>query len=569
MITAGWRPRRLHSVLALILTTTLFYYNLPLPEALSQVRYRKTQCAILPSTDDRFELELCYNTDACNAGTITVAAPLVDCSREQTRLTSANASEHDWTYRNIGPHTFHLQLYGATRAAQEPARFLGPDKCAWRFDFDAKASGRLGLQVHHVYENFAAYMNIHSSPPMTNWTALLETPVGFPAPRDPVTPTHRENIYLPEVDLCPDHTLMNARILGKTRPPSAAQPLLKVWRTPEQNAAREKAPLCSRHHPVPGVYRAAHPSDQRRSLVSYKGYVWEPEPQCRMDELPYHDTESQDVLAQLNQYDRNILFLGDSHNRYAYYFIRSWYQQNWTYLLDPYRLKEEYSSWGRGKTRFEFVWDRFMELALPDQFDCDRVAKEYGKFDTIVLSTGQHLMITNHGETDKYPFEITTVEPYVERVRQTIQTFLTRCPPRPGSQFEKRRIVWMTPPGYRPPYVPFRWDDHRTNTRISQYTARAVDMLRREFPEVAIIDQYTLTLPFVRETLDGLHSYGTDAAYPIALEVNHKLGIGKPRGWWIAPTSGSSEDRNEPQQTFTIGRTRPTDIGSRAAAAST
>jgi len=39
----------------------------------------------------------------------------------------------------------------------------------------------------------------------------------------------------------------------------------------------------------------------------------------RMDELPYYDTEPEDVQTMLEQNPRNILFLGDSHDRYAYY----------------------------------------------------------------------------------------------------------------------------------------------------------------------------------------------------------------------------------------------------------
>ena len=80
---------------------------------------------------------------------------LVDLAHQCARgrvVTSKNATEDAWTHDNLGPHTFHLELYGATRAAQEPAPFLGPDKCAWQFDFDAKAAGRLGFQVHHVYD---------------------------------------------------------------------------------------------------------------------------------------------------------------------------------------------------------------------------------------------------------------------------------------------------------------------------------------------------------------------------------------------------------------------------------
>ena len=36
--------------------------------------------SILPSTDARFELELCYRTEACNVGSITIVAPRDDVS---------------------------------------------------------------------------------------------------------------------------------------------------------------------------------------------------------------------------------------------------------------------------------------------------------------------------------------------------------------------------------------------------------------------------------------------------------------------------------------------------------
>jgi len=303
-----------------------------------------------------------------------------------------------------------------------------------------------------------------------------------------------------------------------------------------------------------------------------------------MDELPYQDSNPSDVVAKLSVDERKILFLGDSHDRYAFYCKPpNWYavplltlsshslmvpakldvpsrsgefcfprlRQSLTPLPVQYRLKEEHSSWGRGKMRIEFSWDRFMEQAMPDTYDCGRVFREYGTYDTFVLSSGQHLMITDHGETKEYPKTFSTVEEYVERVRKTVTTFLRRCPPR-SSKFKTVRVIWMTPPAYRPPYVKFRWDDHRTNTRIWQFASHAMAMLRAEFPEVAIIDQFSLMLPFGRETIDGLHAYGTDAAWPIALEVNHKLGLGKRREWWVTETLGQND---EPQQTYAIGQT--------------
>ena len=194
-----------------------------------------------------------------------------------------------------------------------------------------------------------------------------------------------------------------------------------------------------------------------------------------------------------------------------------------------------------------------MEYALPKTANCDTIEKKFGKFDTIVLSAGHHLMITDHGQTPVYPERFTSADEFVQVVRQTVETFLSRCPPR-TDKFKTRRVIWITPPAYRPPYTKFRWDDHRTNTRISQYNLHAMEMLRRDFPAVAIIDQFPLLLPFVRETVDGLHAYGTDAAYPIALEVNHKVGIGKPRGWW----DGSLSQRDEPQQTYSMGLVKPT-----------
>lgn len=87
-------------------------------------------------------------------------------------------------------------------------------------------------------------------------------------------------------------------------------------------------------------------------------------------------------------------------------------------------------------------------------------------------------------------------------------------------------------------------------------------MLHAEFPEVAIVDMFDLTMPMIRETIDGLHFFGTyvsvlflhgtrnaddfshtpnsDAAWPIALEVNHKIGLGRPRGWWESESKDDS-----------------------------
>ncbi|KZV96990.1 hypothetical protein EXIGLDRAFT_764897 [Exidia glandulosa HHB12029] len=555
-----WRIRRLHAALGLVLTSGLFLIRHETSQqwpaaALSTVVGSSTVCRPLPSTDDRFSLEICYSTDACNAGSITIVAPLADCAPENAPVTSNDTVEDDFTYGKLGPHTFHLQLYGAARAAQEPAPFLGPDVCAWRFDFDARASGRLGFQVHHVYEDYRGYKNVMGPPPLSHFTPLIVHTPGFPTPFDPVSPTHREHVYLPDFDLCPEPSLFNKHARGFTLPPALARPLLKTWRTPEQNRAHSRLPLCSRDRPVKGAYRAAHPSDSRKSMITFKGYVWEPEPECRMDELPYHDTEPKEVFDLLAQHERSILFLGDSHDRYAYYFMRSWYQQNWTYLLEPYRLKEEHSSWSRGRTRFEFVWDRFMERALPDQ-TCDDFRRTWGAYDTVVLSAAHHLSITNHGETPEYPKMFTSTNEYVQMVRDTMTTFLRRCLPREGSgvKWKAPRVLWLGTVAYKPPYTRFRWDDHRTNTRLGIWTSRVEEMLHAEFPEVAIVDMFDLTMPMIRETIDGLHFFGTDAAWPIALEVNHKIGLGRPRGWW---ESESKDDST--QVTYKLADRWPTD----------
>ncbi|EJD54809.1 hypothetical protein AURDEDRAFT_110283 [Auricularia subglabra TFB-10046 SS5] len=560
-----WRIRRLHAILGLVLTSGLFFLRHELdydwPASLSTVvGGSSTVCRTLPSTDERFALELCTATTSCNAGTITITAPLADCAPGNAPVTSNDTSEDAWTYAHIGPHTFHLQLYGAARAAYEPAPFLGPAACAWRFEFEAKASGRLGFQVHHVYENYAGFQNVIGPPPLSHFVPLIQYTPGFPTPLDPVTPTHREHVYVPDFDMCPEPSMVNAQLRGRVLPPAVARPLLKIWRTPEQKAVLASAPLCSRERPVRGVYRPRHPSDDRKSMIAYKGYVWEPEPDCRMDELPYHDTESHDVYDLLSQNERSILFLGDSHDRYAYYFMRSWYQQNWTYLLDPYRLKEEHSSWSRGRTRFEFVWDRFMDRALPN-LNCEEFARTWGAYDTVILSAAHHLAITNGGVTPEYPQVFTSTPEYVQIVRDTMNTFLRRCRPPASAKWKAPRVVWLGTPAYRPPFTKFRWNDHRTNTRLGIWTKRAEEMLHKEFPEVAIVDMFDLSKPFIRETIDGLHFFGTDAAYSIALEVNHKIGLGKPRGWWLPSSTATAEP--DTQVTYTLGQAFPTPARSR------
>lgn len=45
----------------------------------------------------------------------------------------------------------------------------------------------------------------------------------------------------------------------------------------------------------------------------------------------------------------------------------------------------------------------------------------------------------------------------------------------------------------------------------------------------------------------------SDAAWPIALEVNHKIGLGRPRGWW------DSDKRDDTQITYKLAETWPAD----------
>ena len=264
-------------------------------------------------------------------------------------------------------------------AAQEPAQYHGADTCTYQFDFDAKTAGRLGLQVYHVYDvcpstltifplsetdlvflqNWMGFMNANlSETPISPFTPLIRTPTVKSYWRSSI---ETEDIFVPPVDLCP---VENHR--GSL--PMHAEPLLSVHRMP---SSRVQQPVCSRERPVPGVYRPRHPLDWRGNLVSHRGYVWEPEPACvsgnlsysdlcswcsyvlfsqRMDALPYYDNPLRDVVEVLSRHKRSVLFIGDSHDRYAYYckrvslvvllfsypraVIRSWYGQNWTYLSD-------------------------------------------------------------------------------------------------------------------------------------------------------------------------------------------------------------------------------------------
>ena len=64
--------------------------------------------------------------------------------------TSENAAEDAYTRSVFGPHTFHFQLFGSTRTAQEPGIYEGD--CRYRFDFDAKDGGRLGMMLYKVWE---------------------------------------------------------------------------------------------------------------------------------------------------------------------------------------------------------------------------------------------------------------------------------------------------------------------------------------------------------------------------------------------------------------------------------
>ena len=181
-----------------------------------------------------------------------------------------------------------------------------------------------------------------TAPYLQNWmgfmNANLSVVVAAPFPpliRKPIvnsrfrSPTESDHIFVPSVDLCP---VENHR--GSF--PTHAGPLFSVHRMPP----RVPQPVCSRERPVPGVYRPVNPLDWRGNLVAHRGYVWEPEPACvsgewscsysyrccayvhisqRMDALPYYDNDQREVRQVLSRHKRSILFLGDSHDRYAYY----------------------------------------------------------------------------------------------------------------------------------------------------------------------------------------------------------------------------------------------------------
>lgn len=59
-------------------------------------------------------------------------------------------------------------------------------------------------------------------------------------------------------------------------------------------------------------------------------------------------------------------------------------------MYTQYRLKEEHSAWARGRTHFEFVWDRFLERALGD-LPCEDFRRTWGAYDTVILSAAVRL----------------------------------------------------------------------------------------------------------------------------------------------------------------------------------
>jgi len=61
----------------------------------------------------------------------------------------------------------------------------------------------------------------------------------------------------------------------------------------------------------------------------------------------------------------------------------------------------------------------------------------------------------NGGNDPVYPSDyFTMVNTFVELVRQTVGTFLKRCPPKDPSK--RPRVIWIAPPPYRPPWTKYR-----------------------------------------------------------------------------------------------------------------
>ncbi|EJD40581.1 hypothetical protein AURDEDRAFT_170394 [Auricularia subglabra TFB-10046 SS5] len=383
--------------------------------------------------------------------------------------------------RANGPDFFHIDIDGDQRWASEvDVHYLG--RCAYRYPFRLASGSPFNLSIWWTFQNYRAALE----------TEELATQYDV---AKPVLDGTYQMIY----------PLASARC-----PPALALSSDPAWHSPAQVAQAASRPECSDWEPTEGVYLRAHHTELLGS--TFQGYTFQPTG-CRWtDPLRYGAPRIRGFKP------RKILFLGDSHTRYAYDLLIYAYNGDWyNFTLAP-AIKGLVKSERCGPVQLDFVWE---SVLLEDriQLNCSVVSQ----YDTIVLGGGQH-------NGFKIPTEADHAKQWTLKDWSNLTANIARrldphaCP---GQQAPK--VVWVGDPARITRRVPAprnNWLDSASSWRVRLYDEIAWSHFRKI--SAARVDMFALSQPFVNHFVDTLHLRQTDSMPALIQDLHQKIQPFKP-----------------------------------------
>ncbi|KPV73242.1 uncharacterized protein RHOBADRAFT_55014 [Rhodotorula graminis WP1] len=472
-------------------------------DALISPRHRSSP-VLLPAAHPDFSLSLTYDTAVCNSFDIVISRLDKDrCAKVEASSPppSNNSAFLEYARTRLGPDSFHLQVDGAERLAEEvPSEYLG--KCEYLFRFRLNNAGRVWVNASLLYENYEAVRERVVEPGA--WPKdqpLLLRPL-VPAPI--------------ELDLCssacplfvPSH--LGDKSLAVVSPAHGTPAPVAL---PSCGDAARAGKLRGGYFPL-GMFDLLYP-DYRQPVgwsstrLSAGHTRW----------VPYgcewrHDGRRFADPASCVDKPHRALFIGDSHARAVFDLVSHRLSGNKTIVQKTVKSAHKNATHGNVHLDFTFL------PHLNKTFTCEA----HGSYDSVTVSTGTWQAAVDCATTDKVLAEL-------ERLFTTWPRLAHECRrPIPNrniavldsSRSRTTRFTYLNMPAFHPQ---LQRHDGRTGARLSFWNERFGALARKNGWDV--VDVYSLTKPVAIDmTLgDGVHYVGTDAAEPAADDVIDRLGL--------------------------------------------
>jgi len=276
------------------------------------------------------------------------------------------------------------------------------------------------------------------------------------------------------------------------------------------------APECSRHNATTGRFIRAHWSEPH----TFHGYLFQPD-SCRWSSPIAVGARPADVRQGWQPH--NILFLGDSHVRYAFDVMSYVYQGNWTEYKRVPAMKALKKTTSIGPINMTFIWDATL-TQLKFDLSCDHLKE----FDIVVLGSSHHNLVkTEEADHDRQ----WTVEGFSFLLHGLAKKFAPNACP--GQKMP--RVIWMGSPSrpvrlsLAPKQHPLNhgWQDARVNPRLTLFNHDAWQALK-DLPGAGRVNLYQLSIGLANTFVDGLHMIMTDVQTAFVQELHQKLWLDSP-----------------------------------------